>query len=626
MIKKFLLIALLLFFLLFPKSAHAQEQFQIDISVDYKVQASGITQVTHTVTLKNLLSNLYATSYTLSLSNIDPQNASAFQGLTPLNLTTSKDQDTTNLKVDFEDSLAGKDKSRTFTITFNENKFATKTGEVWEISIPRLSENNFNTYNVTLEVPEAFGQEAYISPEPDSKDISSGFYNYVFSKTSVEKSGISAGFGKFQVFSFNLSYHLENPLSQSAFVEIAIPPDTAYQKVYYNVLDPKPSEVYVDNDGNWIAKYKLKSRERVDVNAAGSVQIFSEPWRVQQYSQETLEKNLKSTEYWQSDNQQIIDLANSLKTPSAIYKYVSELLNYDYERVRPNVERLGALQALSSPNTAICMEYTDLFIALARAAGTPAREINGYAYTENPEIQPLSLVADVLHAWPEYWDASKGLWIPVDPTWGSTTGGVDFFNKLDLRHFTFVVHGEDAAKPYPPGSYKLGPNPQKDVFVNFGQLPQERNSKPNIFAEPRTTIPFANSKLNILIENPGPVALYDIFPEVYFDNEKVNTFYIDALPPYSSKQYTVTIPFSFLGTKTPERVLIVVSDSRVEVPTFKTQVIVYNLLVIFLGISAFAIFVIFRLKKIDIKKNIRLTIEKIKSRYGKGNQNIKDSS
>jgi len=624
MIKKLLLAALFAFFLLFPKSVGAQEQFQIDIAVDYKVEASGTTQVTHTVTLKNLVSNLYATSYTLSLNNINPINVVAFQGSTPLNITTAKSQDSTNLRVNFDDSVVGKDKSRTFSISFKEGSFATKTGEVWEISIPRLSENNFNTYQVNLAIPESFGQEAYISPGPDSKESSNGYYNYVFGKNSVEKSGIVAGFGKFQVFSFNLNYHLENPLNLSAYVEIAIPPDTAYQRVYYEILNPVPVDIYIDSDGNWIAKYKLKSRERVDVNAAGSVQIFSEPRQVLQFSQDTLEKNLKPTEYWQSNNIQIVDLANSLKTPSAIYKYVSETLKYDYERVKPNVERLGALEALNSPNTAICMEYTDLFIALARAAGIPAREVNGYAYTENPEIQPLSLVADVLHAWPEYWDSSKSLWVPVDPTWGSTTGGVDFFNKLDLRHFTFVIHGEDDLKPYPPGSYKLGPNPQKDVFVNFGQLPQERNSKPQIIAEPKTTIPFANSKLRILVENPGPVALYDLYPEVYFDNSKEASFYIDALPPYSQKEFSVTIPFSFLGTNTPEKVLILVADSRVEVPTFKSQVIVYNLLVIFLGISALVVFVMFRIKKISLKRFIENSFSKIKTKYGKEDRQNKE--
>src|SRR5258707_13577173 len=101
------------------------------------------------------------------------------------------------------------------------------------------------------------------------------------------------------------------------------------------------------------------------------------------------------------------------------------------------------------------MEFTDLFIAMARAAGIRAREINGYAYTENKDSEPLSLVADVLHSWPEYWDKYNKEWILVDPTWGNTTHGIDFFHKLDLRHFTFVIHGVNSEFPLSPGSYKL---------------------------------------------------------------------------------------------------------------------------------------------------------------------------
>ena len=129
------------------------------------------------------------------------------------------------------------------------------------------------------------------------------------------------------------------------------------------------------------------------------------------------------------------------------------------------------------------MEFTDTFIALSRAAGIPAREINGYAYTENPHVQPMGMVSDVLHSWPEYYDKEKNFWVPIDPTWGNTTGGVDFFHKLDLRHFAFVIHGVDSSKPYPPGSYKLGANPQKDVYVSFGKLPKMRNPKISIKSE-----------------------------------------------------------------------------------------------------------------------------------------------
>ena len=608
MLKKLFRICLIILLLLvFPKPADAQSEFIVDVNVDYDVQQNGTTQVTHTTVLENAFSNLYATSYILNLENIDPQNARAYQGSKALVLSETKQGNTVTLKVEFDEAVVGKGKSQTFNISFEEQGFATKTGEVWEISIPRISqEDSFRSYNVNLLVPTSFGNEAYISPDPKVKEKIGTKLIYRFDKEMVAKTGITVGFGQFQIFSFTLKYHLENPLARSAMTEIAIPPDTAFQKLYYQEIKPKPDNVFVDGDGNWLAQYSLKARERVDIVATGTVQIFASPKSFPSPSEDILEQNLKTTEYWQVEDEEIQELAGRLATPKSIYNFVTNNLNYNYDRVRPNVTRYGAKKALANPNEAICMEFTDLFIALTRAAGIPAREVNGYAYTENPEIQPLSLVADVLHSWPEYYDFEKNVWIPIDPTWGSTTGGVDFFEKLDLRHFTFVIHGQNANQPYPPGSYKLGPNPEKDVFVNFGQLPSERESKPEIIAEVKNVFPLTGSKVSIKIKNPGPIALYDLAPTVYFDNQKVSSSFVSILPPYGISEMKTSIPFSFLGTKTPNQVVIVAGNSSLNLPSNKNQVIIYNLLILFLLFATLVIVIILRLKKINL-------IEKAKS-------------
>jgi len=57
-----------------------------------------------------------------------------------------------------------------------------------------------------------------------------------FEKEQFSNSGINLGFGDFQIFSFTLNYHLENPLAQTAKMEIALPPDGFFQKVFYKRL------------------------------------------------------------------------------------------------------------------------------------------------------------------------------------------------------------------------------------------------------------------------------------------------------------------------------------------------------------------------------------------------------
>ncbi|MCH7641155.1 transglutaminase domain-containing protein [Patescibacteria group bacterium] len=595
--KKLLFLIFLLIIILFPTKVSAQQDFYVDAEVEYDVQENGKTLVTFDLSLINANADLYAESYKLKLISIDPENVKAFYRDREVDIKEHREGEVVTLSVDFDDVVVGFGSKRVFTIYFEDGSFAEKSGEVWEISIPRVEGNNvFRDYTVTLVVPESFGEEAFVSPAP-KETVVKGQRTYSFTGRKITNTGINAAFGKFQVFSFTLNYHLENPVNKRAYVDIALPPDTAFQKLYYQKIEPVPENVAVDSDGNWLATYRLKPRQRLDVQVLGSVQIFSSPRKLSVATVLPQDYYLGSSEFWHVDDTAIVDLANDLKTPKRIYQYVSTQLTYDYVRVKPNVVRLGAKGALLNPDSAICMEFTDLFIALARAAGIPAREINGYAYTENPEIQPLSLVADVLHAWPEYWDEERQAWIPVDPTWASTTGGVDYFSKLDLRHFTFVIHGESATKPYAPGSYKLGPNPQKDVFVSFGQLPQNRNSDLEIFADLKNTAPFLSNKILVSIKNPGPSALYDIHPQALFDGIVSQENFISVLPPYSEYKIEVLIPYSLLGTKTPNEVKIIANGKEVSVPTFKRRLIVTNLITVTLILITITLIMLERARK-----------------------------
>lgn len=631
-LKSFVLFILLTFTLyLLPPVASADNEFSVDANVTYLVQENGKSIVTHEVYLENNFSTLYATTYTLSLENIDAGSVTVRDDKgKALPVETSKEGDKTDIKINFIDAVVGQGAKRHFFVVYENGNFAVRTGEIWEVSIPRLAdENSFRNYSVTLDVPSNFGLEAYVSPKADTHSEAGGHKIYSFNKKQILETGITAGFGAFQVFSFNLSYHLENPLSRDAQTEIALPPDTAFQKVYIQSIEPKPISIDIDADGNWLAIYKLKSRQRVDVNVMGAVQIFASFRPFPKPTNEILSINLKETDFWQVNDPQIKALATELKTPRAIYDYVSKNLKYEFARVQPNVQRMGAKNALNSPTQAICMEFTDLFIALSRAAGIAAREVNGYAYTENPELQPLSLVADVLHAWPEYYDSNVAAWIPIDPTWGSTTGGQDFFSKLDLRHFAFVMHGEDSSKPYAPGSYKLGPNPQKDVFVSFGKLPEERTSIPTLTIVDKKQIPFFDSTYTVKIENPGPIAIYSMSPVVYFDQIVKSKDLVEVLPPYSGTNIEIKIPFSVLGKNTPDIVKVTALGSQIEIPTNKTQVVVNSLLVLCALFFVIIMGVLIRLKKINLAWfNVKIQIikQKLYARFGPKIDKDKDTA
>jgi transglutaminase-like putative cysteine protease len=613
--KIFFSLVISLLFLSLPKTLYSQSEFLSDVTVDYVVSDHGTTTVTYDVILTNNVSDLYATNYTLTITGANPINPKAMQDSKPLSLDVEANKDATNLKVNFTDSVVGKGNQRHFSLTFEDNTIATKTGEVWEVVIPKIASlENFESYTVNVNIPQSFGELAYMSPETNLINTNDGRKIYTFGKNLISKSGVVAAFGQFQVFEFNLDYHLENPLAKIALAEIAIPPDTSYQRVSYSELTPRPETVTIDKDGNWIALYKLAPHERSDVKAVGNVQIFSGPRYKTTLSDDQKVQYLAATDYWQTQSPIVKEVAANLKTPYDIYNYVVSNLKYNYDRVKPNVTRLGAEEALKHPTDAICMEFTDTFIALARAVGIPAREINGYAYTENSELQPLSLVADVLHSWPEYYDNDKQVWVPVDPTWGNTTGGVDFFSKLDLRHFTFVTHGVDSVKPYPPGSYKLGSTPQKDIYVNFGKLKETIFSTPQITIKNKESLSLFNSVYSVTIDNPGPTSIDKKDIEVYFDDKKQETHNVSILPPYANTSIDINVPIGFLGHNTPSKVEVFYGTQSASLPTQKSTVIIGSLVLVLVLIFA-AILYLFT--KTILKKDSKLYEKLTHSRFTK---------
>lgn len=576
----------------------ADKNFSANSSVTYDVDANGTTTVTHEISLINKTSDFYATSYTLSLNGISPIEPTAFEGSQNLPVKVDVKNNITSLEVNFTNAVVGKNEKREFGIVFKDKTLVNKAGEIWEILTPKLGDNeSFEFYSTILKIPNSFGNLAYVSPQASYEKTEKGKKIYGFDKSASLNTTVTAAFGPFQVFSFDLTYHLENPLNYEAVTEIALPPDTSYQRMNYKNIQPKPAKITIDGDGNWIASYKLKPKEKIDVKAEGAVQIFPDSLNDPKANIHNINSYLKPTEYWQVNDVKIQELAKKYKTPREIYDYVRKTLVYDYARVAPNMQRLGASKALENPNNAICTEFTDLFIAISRAAGIPAREIEGYAYTENPKIQPLSLVADVLHAWPEYWNKEIQAWVPVDPTWGSTSG-IDYFEKLDLRHFAFVIHGADDKKPYPAGSYKLGTNPQKDVNVTYGQLTTKRTPEIKVTNRVLSQLPFSDEIVGTKIENYGPTAIYNYSLKPLYDPNLANGYEgkaenIDVIPPFGFYETNIKVPYSFLGRTTPAKVELLVNGTKQsEFVTYKNYLTISNLLLVCV-LMFFLIFLIY---------------------------------
>lgn len=525
MFRKIFLAFFLFFALFFVPKAHAAEEFATSYDVVYDVGLDGITTVTEKITLRNLTSEYYAEQFKLTIGATQVFDIKASDPGGVMAVSSEQRDTSTAISVKFNQQVAGLGKELPWTLSFKSRDFAEKVGKVWEVRAPKISSTqSLENYNLTISVPLSFGEPTLISPQPKSQTLSQNKMFFTFDKSQLEGSGVSASFGTLQLFDFDLSYHLENANLVPILTNIALPPDTAYQDVIFQRIEPKPVNVTIDEDGNYLAWFRLSRGQRMDIKVIGSAKLYTKSKTKDPYLDDSLKnKYTQSDKYWETTHPQISQtLAGILgdNPPEAtleqvrlIYQYVVNSLKYDSSRLTDNIDRLGALTALSNPDSAVCMEFSDLFITLVRAAGIPARELNGFAYTANPKLRPLSLSKDVLHAWPEYWDDGRG-WVMVDPTWENTTGGVDYFSKLDLNHFTFVTKGVSSTQPVPAGSYKYAKEDSHDVKVTLAETDFLGKAQTNVEVEVASPIIAGfPSKIKVKVSNSGNAA----FPAVNFD-------------------------------------------------------------------------------------------------------------
>ena len=539
--KIFLLIFFTFLFTIFTSKTYAENiNFDISVHTNIEVEEDGNSLITQTIKIVNRKEFVFTPTYTALLGYREISNIQVSSSSGNLQYKTFDNNDKgKEIEITFPTKTVGVGNENQFTISYQTRELAKKIGSIWEINILGISSpDDFSSYQVSVAIPKSFGKLSLSKPY---KFIYDDSQNFIFTKNEIGKSGVYLIFGNEQYYKLQLAYHITNANFFTDKAEIALPPNTAYQEVLINNISPRPLSVYKDADGNWLAQYKLSSSQKLNIMADVLVKAHSQPQYSERSDAKTL--NLSEMKYWETTNPKIQSIAKNLKTAQEVYDFVVKKLTYNYTKVSSNNTRLGGAQALIKPNFAVCLEFTDLFIALARAAGIQARAVEGYAYTENPKLRPVSLARDVLHVWPEYYDEQSNSWIMIDPTWGNTTRGMDYFNTLDFDHIAFVINGKNSEYPIPAGGYKSN-SESKDVKVSFSSENEfVKKSKSEIYADFKSTS-LAGFPLtgNIVIKNLGNNSLQD--KKVFFSSSLSSdkySYHIQSIPPFGEERIFVNL-------------------------------------------------------------------------------------
>ena len=536
-------------FFIFPKSIFSASlrEFQVKETVTYTLDQRGSAQVKQNVTLINNFADIYPREFIVSLPK-EVANITAHDSQGDILKEKSQNDSSWTAKLLFNRKSVGKGEKLPFEINYFWPGFAQRRGRVWHFVLPSPQKiNDIDYYQVIINVPDSFHNLAHSSIKPASNILFGQQRQIIFNKKQFEQGPIALSFADFQAFDFSFRYQLKNSSSNWQEQIIPLPPVTNYQNIIFKVIDPNPFLVNINASGNWLAHYRLAPHQQIDVVVGGQVLVFPKPERKSFFNlPNTSQQFLASTRFWPAANQEIQLKAESLKTARNIYNFVTSYLHYKLA-MPGGLRRRGGLEALRHPQNAVCTEFTDLFISLARAAGIPAREIEGYAYTNNPKLRPGGF--QVLHAWPEYWDKARQMWIEVDPTWGNTTGGIDYFSSLDLNHFALVIHGQDDSRPAPPGSYSSEQN-GNNFRIAFTQTLLSGNAKPKLNLKPFVKGLQSNHgifwpkavDLSLEINNRSLRTLINTPYDIYFGKKLVYRGKFDFLPLFGKLPIKLSLP------------------------------------------------------------------------------------
>lgn len=497
------------FFFLSPVSILAENQFyKTKFDVVHTLSPNNSIETTLNIGLTNTRADTYVTQFTITFPpSLKFSDLVASSPKSPVAIGKSIKDDQTIVTFSFSEPIAGTQIDNLLEVTFKQDNLLEIKGTAYELVLPTFGTVE-QPSRVTFNTSALIDKKLSISkPRPDVNQKT--LYTWNDAKTSI----VYLVFGEFQTYNLKLRYYLTNNRFVPVKQDIAFPPETLLQEIFVKSISPKPDEIFLDTDGNYIGRYVLAPQEKKVINFRGFAKVYAVdqedmvPYIRNQFAKQQ-PYLLNEKKYWEIKDQDLLKKIEAHDSVDKLYSFTVDTLDYSFARLNGAKDRLGADGAFKTPTKAVCMEYTDMFIGMSRSKSIYSREIQGFGYSRDDRLRPLSLKTDILHAWPEYYDTRRELWIPIDPTWDDTSG-IDYLNGFDLNHIVFAIHGSDSVYPLPAGMYKKGES--KDVDVTVTEVIPDKNQEIIVIPSFDQNLFRGETKTgNIKVKNTGNVFIKNV--------------------------------------------------------------------------------------------------------------------
>lgn len=477
--------------------------------------------------------------------------------------------------------------------------------------------DEIKSFNVKINYPNSYGKVNYSSTKGYELIKNDTTTEINLGEKDFEKGFVLLIFGDAQYYRFLMNYNVVKGIS----AKIVIPPNRFNQGVILTEISPLPDSSVYDEDGNYILNYEIKSNDIKKIYLEGYVTVFPNTGdSSKDYSiSENLNDYLKEDMYWEVTNDEIVrkvhevvkDVDSNYTKAEKIYTFVVNTLKYSGSVDIQKRQRLGALGALSNHDDVVCQEFSDLFITMARAAGIPAREVDGYGV----DIQKNTDSTVILHSWAEFWDDKLG-WVQVDPTWEDSTNG-NYFNNLGSDHLVFMVRGVSSTNPVITTTFLSSDDPMDNLKVEpVSKIPVETIYNISGEIENGTLYGGVPSNFGVILSNKGNTVVAVKSIEVFIDKESFNFEKINQIV-IPNKIQTIKLPvknsqlWTVKQVSANVKVVLNEANNKEKLLEFSRLIDIRPsniLLVVFAGgILLLAITLVFVLKIIRRKKQVQPT-------------------
>jgi hypothetical protein len=530
--------------------SQASKLFSSAYNVTFEVKGSGSVIVTQKVGLKNLSSDCFVSEFNLDVNTDKVKNISGTDSLGAIQIKLKKKPGTTSIGVKLNEEVIGLGKSTTFTLKYTLVDLAKKEGKIWNLDIPNIATGEkITSYRLKVIAPASFGDIFSISPSPKQKSKTKSSTILIFGKEILGKQKVSISFGSEQFMTFKIKVPLENKQIFPKKFKVPLPLDSATSRVLIKSMDPRPGKIYMDENGNYLAEYGLSAREFTEVKIGGVVKLVNERNKfvaVKTFTEKELEKFKQESRFIQVQNRLIQEKAKELGDARKIYEFVVDLLSFETVKVdNGDSERKGAVDALSENPSVTSLGFVDLFVALSRAAGIPAREVFGVAISDDQSLKPTfvggNLNTNKLHIWAQIYDSEKNMWVDVDPTWGNVLG-LDYFGKILPDRFALLYTTSSEGLELLKDLTTLSDN----IEVSYSEKKEDFSPKLDFEIVVDQAVAGFPADLKIILENKKGVSIPN--GRLFLEMKNLNlvgeeTSQVDLLLPFEKK----TLRFKLRG-------------------------------------------------------------------------------